>query len=94
MEAAYAGFDVSYRYPITSAFSLEANGGFGRDFATSVTDLSTIGGLTYNAGALADFRVGPGILNAGYEYRHLPLSTAYDLHLNTGQFTIGYGIVF
>lgn len=93
-EAAYAGFDVSYRYPVTRAFSLYANGGFGRDFATSVTGLSTIGGLTYSAGAGADFHVGPGMLMAGYEYRHLPLSSAYNLHLNTGQFTIGYAMQF
>lgn len=93
-EAAYGGFRVAYRYPVTRWFHLEANGGFGRDFATSVTDISTIGGLTYNAGAQADFHVGPGWLDAGYQYRHLPLSTAYDLHLDTAQFTIGYHLMF
>jgi hypothetical protein len=46
------------------------------------------------AGGGMDFRVGPGTLNAGYQYRHLPLSTAHDLHLNTGQFTVGYGMSF
>lgn len=92
--AAYAGIDVSYRYPLNRDVAIEANGGFGRDFATSVTGLSTIGGLTYNAGAQADFRVGPGLMAAGYGYRHLPLSTAYGLHLNTGQFTIDYRLRF
>ncbi|WP_215843287.1 hypothetical protein HHS34_005645 [Acidithiobacillus montserratensis] len=94
LRAAYAGVNVQYRYPLNREISLEANGGFGRDFSTSVTGLSTIGGLAYNAGASADFRVGPGFLNAGYSYRHLPLSGANDLHLNTGQFLIGYQMAF
>ncbi len=94
LEAAYAGFDVSYDYPLSRNFALYANGGFGRNFATSVTGFSTIGGLTYNGGAGADFHVGPGMLTAGYEYRHLPLSSSAGLHLNTGQFTVGYAVRF
>lgn len=92
--AMYAGVDVFYRYPLNRNIALQVNAGFGRDFDTSVTDLNTIGGLTYTGGGGMDFRVGPGVLSAGYQYRHLPLSTAYDLHLNTGQFTIGYGMSF
>ena len=94
LDAAFAGVHVRYAYAITPAVGLYADGGFGRDFATHVTGLSTIGGLTYEGGGGMDFRVGPGTLNAGYQYRHLPLSSVDDLHLNTGQFTIGYGLSF
>lgn len=94
LDAAFAGFHARYTYAITRKVGLYADGGFGRDFATHVTGLSTIGGLTYGGGGGVDFRVGPGTLNAGYQYQHLPLSTAYDLHLDTGQFTIGYHLMF
>ncbi|MBU2763353.1 MULTISPECIES: outer membrane beta-barrel protein [Acidithiobacillaceae] len=94
LDAAFAGVHVRYAYAITPVVGLYADGGFGRDFATHVTGLSTIGGLTYEAGGGMDFHVGPGVLDAGYQYQHLPLSSANDLHLNTGQFTIGYGIHF
>lgn len=94
LQAAYGGVNVTYRYPLTRAIDLKADVGFGRDFCTSVTGIQTIGGLTYNAGAQADFHMGPGWLDAGYAYRHLPLSTSNDLHLITGQFTVGYRIHF
>lgn len=129
--AAFAGFHLRYSYGVTRDVRLVVNGGFGRDFATSVSfpttsastiptsggtstpleglspvgemggtsgqsasGIPTIGGLEYSAGIAAQFKVGPGLLNAGYEYRHLPLSTANDLHINTGQFTVGYAMRF
>ncbi|MGK9450249.1 hypothetical protein ACSSZE_03150 [Acidithiobacillus caldus] len=94
LDAAFAGFHVRYTYTITPAVGLYADGGFGRDFATHVTGLSTIGGLTYGGGGGMDFHIGPGVLDASYQYRHLPLSAANDLNLNTGQFTVGYGMSF
>ncbi len=94
LSAAYAGFHVRYMYPVTHDVHLYADGGFGRDFATSVTGLQTIGGLEYSGGAGAWFNTGYGALQAGYQYRHLPLSTASELHLNTGQFVIGYFVHF
>ncbi len=94
LDAAFAGVHVNYTYAIIKAVHLYADGGFGRDFATHVTGLSTIGGLTYEGGGGMNFVVGPGALDVGYQYHHLPLSTAHDLHLDTGQFTIGYGMSF
>ncbi len=94
LSAATAFARVKYDYAINRNFNLYAQGGFGRDFATSVTGISTIGGLMYNAGAGANFRVGPGMFNVGYEYSHLPLSGAAGLHLSTDQYNIGYSMTF
>ncbi len=94
LSAAYAGFHVRYMYAVTKDVHLYADGGFGRDFATSVTGLQTFGGLEYSGGGGALFNTGYGWVKAGYQYRHLPLSTASDLHLNTGQFVIGYAVQF
>jgi hypothetical protein len=94
LSAATAFARVKYDYAINHNVKLYAQGGFGRDFATSVTNLSTIGGLMYNAGVGANFLVGPGTFNVGYEYSHLPLSGASGLHLSTDQYQIGYSIMF
>lgn len=91
-EAAYAGVGLGYAYPLTKEVSLGVDGGFGRDFATSVTDAQTFGGLAYNAGAEAAFKLGPGCVDAGYQYRHLPLDGSVGL--NTNEFTIGYAMMF
>lgn len=94
LSAATAFARIRYDYHINHAVGLYAQGGFGRDFATSVTGISTIGGLMYNAGVGADFGVGPGLFKVGYEYSHLPLSGAAGLHLSTDQYHIGYSISF
>lgn len=94
LSAATAFARVKYDYAINPNVGLYAQGGFGRDFATSVTNLSTIGGLMYNAGAGANFRVGPGMFNVGYEYSHLPLSGSAGLQLSTDQYNIGYSVMF
>lgn len=94
LSAATAFARVKYDYAINHNVNLYAQGGFGRDFATSVTGISTIGGLMYNAGAGANFRVGPGMFNVGYEYSQLPLSGAAGLHLSTDQYQIGYSMMF
>ncbi|MGE0047770.1 MAG: hypothetical protein AB7T01_02390 [Acidithiobacillus sp.] len=94
VSAMYAGADVAYRYPLNRDVMVQVDGGVGRDFLTSVTGRPTIGGLAYNAGAQAGFRVGPGLFDVGYQYRHLPLSSGADLHLNTGEVSIGYRVRF
>ncbi|WP_312283679.1 hypothetical protein [Candidatus Igneacidithiobacillus taiwanensis] len=94
LSAGYAGIHVRYVYPVTNAVHLYVAGGFGRDFATSVSGMKTIGGLEYSGGGGVWFNTGYGALQAGYQYRHLPLSTSSDLHLNTGQVVIGYAVRF
>ena len=92
---AYAGFGVSYSYPIGRHVSLAANAAMGRDFATHVTGLHTVGGLFYQAGADVNFSgVGPGLFTVGYEYRHLPISVSNGIHLDTSGFQARYGITF
>lgn len=94
LSAATAMVHIGYRYAITPDVGLYAGGGFGRDFETSVADLSTIGGLMYTADVGADFKIGPGTFNVGGQYAHLPLSSAAGLHLNTDQLHIGYQMRF
>lgn len=94
LQAATAMVHVGYLFPVNRHIALYAGGGFGRDFETSVTSLQTIGGLMYTADAGADFKIGPGIARAGFQYQHLPLSHAAGLHLNTDEFSVGYRVVF
>jgi hypothetical protein len=95
VSTAYAGFGASYSYPIGRYVALDGNAAMGRDFATHVTGLNTVGGLFYQAGADAVFRgVGPGLFKVGYEYRHLPISVANDIHINTSGFQAQYSIAF
>ncbi len=92
---AYAGFGASYGYPVGRYVSLTANAAMGRDFATHVTGLHTVGGLFYQAGAAVDFGgIGPGMFTVGYEYRHLPISVSNGIHFDTSGFQVGYNITF
>ncbi|EGQ62125.1 hypothetical protein GGI1_11008, partial [Acidithiobacillus sp. GGI-221] len=75
--------------------SLDGNAAMGRDFATHVTGLHTVGGLFYQAGADVNFSgVGPGLFTVGYEYRHLPISISNGIHLDTSGFQARYSITF
>ncbi|MCR2831006.1 hypothetical protein NR402_12045 [Acidithiobacillus ferrooxidans] len=95
VSTAYAGFGASYRYPIGRYVSLDGSAAFGRDFATHVTGLSTVGGLFYQAGAAVDFSgVGPGLVSVDYEYRHLPISVSHGIHLHTSTIQAQYSIAF
>ena len=95
VSTAYAGFGASYGYPVGRYVSLTANAALGRDFATHVTGLHTVGGLFYQAGAEVDFSgVGPGLFTVGYEYRHLPISASNGIHLDTSEFQARYSIAF
>ena len=95
VSTAYAGFGASYGYPVGRYVSFTANAAMGRDFATHVTGLHTVGGLFYQAGAAVDFGgVGPGMFTVGYEYRHLPISISNDIHLDTSGFQARYSITF
>ncbi len=95
VSTAYAGFGATYAYPIGRYVSLDGNAAMGRDFATHVTGLHTVGGLFYQAGTDVDFSgVGPGLFSVGYEYRHLPISVSHGLHLDTSGFQAQYCISF
>ena len=95
VSTAYAGFGASYGYPVGRYVSLSANAALGRDFATHVTGLHTVGGLFYQAGADVNFSgVGPGLFTVGYEYRHLPISVSNGIHLDTSGFQARYSITF
>ena len=95
VSTAYAGFGASYGYPVGRYVSLSANAALGRDFATHVTGLHTVGGLFYQAGADVNFSgVGPGLFTVGYEYRHLPISVPNCIHLDTSGFQARYSIAF
>ena len=95
VSTAYAGFGASYSYPIGRYISLDGGAAMGRDFATHVTGLHTVGGLFYQAGAGVDFSgVGPGLFSVGYEYRHLPISVFHSIHMNTSGFQARYSITF
>ena len=95
VSTAYAGFGASYGYSVGRYVSLTANAAMGRDFATHVTGLHTVGGLFYQAGADLNFSgVGPGLFTMGYEYRHLPISVSNDIHLDASGFRAQYSITF
>ncbi|MBU2770113.1 hypothetical protein [Acidithiobacillus caldus] len=86
LRAAYAGFGAGYAYPLGRDVLVGVSGGVGRDFATSVPGIPTVGGLYYQASADVAFRgIGPGSLEIGYQYRHLPLTTSHGINLNTGE---------
>ena len=95
VSTAYAGFGASYGYPVGRYVSLSANAALGRDFATHVTGLHTVGGLFYQAGADVNFSgVGPGLFTVGYEYHDLPISVSNGIHLDTSGFQARYSIAF
>ena len=95
VSTAYAGFGASYGYPVGRYVSLSANAALGRDFATHVTGLHTVGGLFYQAGADVNFSgVGPGLFTVCYEYHDLPISVSNGIHLDTSGFQARYSITF
>ncbi|MHB1633399.1 MAG: hypothetical protein ACYCQL_14465 [Acidithiobacillus sp.] len=95
VSTAYAGFGATYAYPIGRYVSLNGNTAMGRDFATHVTGLHTVGGLFCQAGADVDFSgMGPGLFSVGYEYRHLPISVSHGMRLDTSGFQAQYRIAF
>ncbi|MBU2862012.1 hypothetical protein HF290_16990 [Acidithiobacillus ferrooxidans] len=95
LSAAYAGAGVTYTYQMGD-LGLAVGGSVGRDFDTSASvDPATVGGLFYEGEAAVDFSgFGPGVLDISYRYRHLPISVADNLHLNTSSVGIGYHVAF
>jgi len=95
ISAAYAGFGAGYQYPLNQFVTVGASAAAGRDFATHVTGLNTVGSLFYQAKGYAKFSgIGPGALKIGYEYRHLPISMSHNLHLNTNGVFADYSVHF